>query len=107
MRTSQNTKADKGLTCLDPSLTVPDQSLSLRELLTNYTRGHELPQNKAIPMYNENEFYPDIKKMDLVDIQELAQTNASKAGELKKQLEDYKKPKPIVINNEPPKPIED
>lgn len=50
-------------------MTVPDQSLSIRSLLENYTRGLPLPQAKPV-YFDENDIYPDVRSMDLVDIQE-------------------------------------
>lgn len=88
MRTSQNYLLQLGEINSLPSATVPDQSLTLRELLTNYTRGNDLPFGKSEPQFfDEDTFVPDIKKMDLVDIQELMETNAHKAGKLKTELD--------------------
>jgi len=98
MRTSQNSKPNIGFTNELASLTVPDQSLTLRELLTNYTRGQELPYNKTPAFFDESAYIPDLKKMDLVDIQELKIANAKKAGELKRTLETP----PIVIQPNTP-----
>lgn len=96
MRTSQNIKPRIGVTNTLPSLTVPDQSLTLRELLTNYTRGQDLPlSNKTPAFFDDSTFIPDIKKMDLVDIQELMEDNAKKAGELKHKLSE--KPQPTIL----------
>lgn len=85
-RTQYNYQVSEGVINTEPSMTVPDQSLSLRELLVNYTRGNDLPINKAVPVFSEDEHYPDLRKMDLVDLQELALANASKAAKLSQQL---------------------
>ena len=99
MRTSQNAIPKLGVTNTLPSLTVPDQSLTLRQLLTNYTRGQDLPlSNKTPAFFDDTTFIPDIKKMDLVDIQELMEDNAKKAGDLKNSL--TQKPQPTIINNQ-------
>lgn len=50
-------------------MTVPDQSLSIRKLLEDYTRGLPLPGAKEV-YYDEDDIYPNINDMDLVDIQE-------------------------------------
>lgn len=89
MRTSQNYEISDGIENTLPSLTVPDQSLTLRELLTNYTRGQDLPYGKAEPQFfDEDTYIPNLEKMDLVDLQELAEGNAHKAGELKNNLDN-------------------
>lgn len=83
----------EGVTYTEPHQTIPDQSLTLRELLTNFTRGQGLPEvNKTPAFFDEQEFIPNIKKMDLVDIQELMETNAKKAGELQHKLNTLTNP---------------
>lgn len=55
-----------------PSLTVPDQSMSLKEIIDRYQRG--IPMNVAehVPIYHGDEMeLPDIRKMDLAEIQEM------------------------------------
>lgn len=99
MRTSQNYTPIIGVTNELASQTVPDQSLTLRELLTNYTRGHDLPQsNKTPAFFDEDEFIPDLKKLDLVDIQELSEMNAKKASKLKNDLNNLQNPPPTIIS---------
>lgn len=105
MRTSQLNNRYEGEINNLPSLTVPDQSLTLRQLLTNYTRGQELPQtNKTPAFFDEKQFIPDIKKMDLVDIQQMMEDNAKKAGELKHSL--TQKQKPTILNQQTEKEVD-
>lgn len=104
MRTSQNFQQTEGVYNTLPSLTVPDQSLTLRQLLTNYTRGQELPGNQVPAFFDENEYIPDIKRMDLVDIQELMEGNAQKAAKLQKNLKDLQNPQPTIIKDDGTEP---
>lgn len=58
-----------------PSLTIPDQSMTVQELLDNYARGLKFEVGK-VPVYHgeDNQFGLDIDewmKLDLVDRQEL------------------------------------
>jgi hypothetical protein len=99
MRTSQNFQETEGVYNTLPSQTVPDQSLTLRQLLTNYTRGQELPSNKVPAFFDENEYIPDIKRMDLVDIQEMMEGNAQKAVKLQKHLKDLENPSKTIITS--------
>lgn len=82
-----------------PSETIPDQTIPLRKLLENYTRG-ALPVGQK-PYWDESEEL-DIKRMDLVDLQELGMSarrsiDEFKVAQKKKQdeekvlLERYKK----------------
>lgn len=63
-----NPKENWGEVNLKPSETVPDQTIPLRKLLENYTRG-ALPVG-VTPYWDETEEV-DIKSLDLVDLQEL------------------------------------
>ena len=51
-----------------PSLTVPDQTMSIQEILSRYARGIE-PDNVRTPIYEGEDAMPDISKMDLADQQ--------------------------------------
>jgi len=94
MITSQNYQPEEGVINLLPSLTVPDQSLTLRELLVHYTRGGQLPQSQTQPAYyDENAFVPNLKKLDLVEINELHEENAKNAQDAQLRLADLKKQK--------------
>lgn len=53
-----------------PSLTIPDQTMSIRTILERYTRG--LPINGFTPLYDEEDDLPDPRTLDLAERQELA-----------------------------------
>jgi len=73
---------------LTPSLTVPDQTMSIRTILERYSRG--LPIGGKTDMYyDEEDTMPDYRTLDLVDIQELQE-------EVKTTFEKHRKK---VINN--------
>lgn len=53
-----------------PGKTIPDDSLSLREILTRYAKGAPLSVHEYNPIYHgEDVFLPDFSKMDLSEIQ--------------------------------------
>jgi len=53
-----------------PSMTVPDQALSIREILRRFSHGIPL-DGQQIPIFDENEDdLPDFRHMDLADRQE-------------------------------------
>lgn len=73
-----------------PSLTVPDQSMSIRTILERYSRG--LPVGGRLDIYyDEEDTLPDIKTLDLADRQELAETYENEINEIKSRKK--------VINN--------
>lgn len=60
-----------GETNTEPSLTTPDQTMSLREMLTRYSRGQSVPTFD--PVYDQDEDMPDISTMSKIQIEELRQ----------------------------------
>lgn len=49
-----------------PSLTQPDQTLSIREILTRFTRG--IPMEGKVPIFSD-EYTVDPRRLDLTEIQ--------------------------------------
>lgn len=70
-----------------PSLTVPDQSMSVAEIMRRYANG--LPIGGAkVPLWEEDEdFYPDVRTLDLAEIQDIIQSG----HDAKEQLDQVKK----------------
>lgn len=56
---------------LGASLTVPGQSMSVKEIMTRYANGLH-PGGIKVPVYEGDSDLPDIDRMDLVDRQEFA-----------------------------------
>jgi len=71
-----------------PSLTVPDQSMSIKTIIDRYTRG--LPIGGRLDdYYDEDDIMPDYRTLDLSEIQQLQ-------DEVKSTFEKHRKK---VINN--------
>lgn len=64
----------EGETNHQPSMTIPDQTLPLKELISRFTRG--LPITEFKPIYDENGDLPDPRKMDLVELHEMRKAAA-------------------------------
>lgn len=79
--TSATYLPQKGEVNNSPSMTVPDQTLSLRNLMLNHTRGHQLPIAPPA-IYDEENFVPNPKTLDLVDLEERRYALEDKALEL-------------------------
>ncbi|QCS37333.1 hypothetical protein [Tortoise microvirus 86] len=71
-------------TNIGPSETVPDQALSLSELLLRQARG--LPVHTKNPVYSD-EYLPDLSKMDLAEIQELKEHARTEVDSLRHKLQ--------------------
>lgn len=65
----------KGETNTLPSLTIPDETMSMREILQRYARGLPIGGDKSKQMFfeHEGEETPDFEKMDLIDKMEFQQ----------------------------------
>jgi len=59
----------KGENIKRPSMTIPDQTMSIREILDRYARGLPIEAGK-VPIYDGEEYTPDPQYMDLADRQE-------------------------------------
>lgn len=72
-----------------PSMTIPDQALTVAQLVERNKRG--LPLGGArTPQYQDNpeaDFLPDIAKLDLAEIHELKDQAAASIKESKEKLE--------------------
>ena len=77
-----------------PSMTVPDQTMSMREMLSRYAKGLPIGGAKE-SIYDENEESWGInpKTLDLVDIQEIKRDNKERIENLQKVIENSKKKK--------------
>jgi len=75
-----------------PSMTVPDQTMSIRNIVDRYTRG--LPVTGFTPVYDGEDYYmPDPRTLDLVERQELAEKIKQEVEGLKSR--QWKKPQDV------------
>ena len=86
-----------------PSLTVPDQSYSIREILQKFALGQALPINTSNSVYEDSldsdstDLLPEqMNDVDFFDKVEIAKQAASRRKSLEMELEESKKPKPPV-----------
>lgn len=60
-----------------PSMTVPDQTMSIQEIMKRYARGLSLGGSLRTPIYDNDEDFdndlPDIRTMDYAEREEFAQ----------------------------------
>lgn len=70
-----------------PSLTVPDQAMSLKEILRRFASGIPMDAGK-VPIYDEENDLPDFTKMDLADREALAQEYAEEVREIKERVKE-------------------
>lgn len=75
------------------SRTVPDQSITVREMLKRHTQGLTNTGVSGVPIYNGDELIPDLSKMDLPTRQEYLDYVADQLVEVKNRLEEAAKNK--------------
>lgn len=69
-----NSKPTKGFVTTQPSKTVPDQTMSIKEILYKYAHGLPLESEK-VPIYNGEDEFPDFKRMDISEQHEYLKRN--------------------------------
>lgn len=69
------------------SLTVPDMALSISQILENATRGINPQIRGLLPVYNEDILLPDVRKMDLTDIDQYKRGFEMERFRVKNELE--------------------
>lgn len=68
-----------------PSLTIPDQSMTIREILERYARGLPLGGQK-VPIYNgEDDDMPDLERLDISEKHELFESVKDEIESLRKK----------------------
>lgn len=75
------------------SITLPEQTMSMRTILDRYRRGMPLEMRAKEPLFYNGEF-PDISKLDISEIHELKRQNQIEIERMELQLqknEEYKK----------------
>lgn len=89
MRHSGNASTFKNLGEINekPSMTVPNMSLSVNEILQRFANGQSMTK-LANHEYHGDDYYPDPRTLDLVDIQNIAEENDAKIKELEKSLNE-------------------
>lgn len=86
-----------------PSQTIPDQSMSVAELFTRYTKGMPLGGNpKFVLEYDDENLPPDFDRMDLTEQQEFLLASRQELQDINERERERKKPKPKAEDSAPP-----
>lgn len=79
------------------SMTVPDQTMSMREIISRYARG--LPINASMRQdayYDEFGEFPDTSNMDLAEVQALRLQYENELRDVNKRIREEKEKKAAV-----------
>lgn len=71
------------------SLTVPDQSMEMREIYKRYAGGRPIDASTREPLYYGDDIeVPDLQKLDLVEIAQMLEENRERVDRLKQQFDE-------------------
>lgn len=85
-----NSIPSKGEFNRQPSMTVPNQSMSVAEMIDRHNAGLPI-QGSANPMYYGEIDFPDFSKMDLIDLQEFKEATQMRIQELRQKRQELKR----------------
>jgi len=69
-----------------PSMTIPDQSLKIKEILVRYAQGLPMHSNHQTPIYNGEGYLPDFKTMDISEIADMREFMKHKISAARERL---------------------
>lgn len=74
-----------------PSMTIPDQAMSIQEILRRFAQGLPLGGQK-VPLYDEDIPFDaqEFQRMDLADKQEFMEANKRRMEQLQSELNDQR-----------------
>lgn len=84
-----------------PSLTIPDQTLSLKDLLARYVRGQDVPTFEPVYIDDETGVPVNFEKMTIQDRLDLAKEVKNRGEALAKKIQGAQKPQENVEDKEP------
>lgn len=105
VKTNQNSHLFKPSTESDfgPSVTVPDQSMSVKEILDRFARG--LPLDGArVPIWDGEEETPDLRRLDLAEIEYMIRENKAEIEALEAHRLAISPQTPSQSNTNDPSP---
>lgn len=76
---------DRGERTVLPSLTTPDQSLSIPQLMARQAAGLPL-YGHSLPIYDPEDDLPDLRTLDLAEIQELRERYSAEYQQITDQI---------------------
>lgn len=79
----------------DPSCTQPNMAMSIPELMKRHMQGKPLPRSKNLAYASDGSteapYLPDMRKLDMVERDELVQNNQNHIKNLETQMENTRK----------------
>lgn len=92
-KTPYNSIPDPGESFRNPSLTLPDQTLSIKQIMDRYASGRPLTDVKT-PHYNgeDDDFFPpNFDRLDLIDRKDLLDVQKLRISEIRQKIDEKRK----------------
>lgn len=80
-----------------PSVTIPDQTMSVQEIMKRYARGLTVMGQEGV-FNGDEQFIPDLTRMDLSEIEDLKISLAAEIGAMQQELQDKAKKQAFLSN---------
>lgn len=77
-------------TGFSPSQTVPDQTMSLQQLLEKHVQGLPVPTFEGYGQEESDEFWPDPRSLDRTELADLQKANSKRIKELQNEAQSGK-----------------
>lgn len=71
------------------SMTVPDQAMTVQEIIKRSRNGGVINTNKWEAVYNGDILLPDVSKMDFTDLEEYRNVLTNKKLQVEKEYKEY------------------
>lgn len=76
----------QGESNFQPGLTIPGQTLTIREILDRHARGLPVKTMTRVPMYDGDEYFPDLGTMDLAEREQYIKEREEELLDLKTKI---------------------
>lgn len=95
---SRNYRVKEGFVTTKPSKTVPDQTITVKEMLQRALNGIPQKPNPYNPVYNPAITFNSANELDLTEIAELRQQLKDRENALRQRVLEERTPKPDTPN---------
>lgn len=100
-----NYKPSPGKRFTQKSITIPDDAMSIREIMNRFSRGIPVPNER--PVYYEGDVLnPDLNTMDLTDLEKYQKGILNKLEDIKHQAKTVQEETKVVPENGTQEPVE-
>lgn len=89
------------------STTIPDQAVSIKQILAQHSRGMPLPAERAGQYFGDSDHVPDFEVMDKMEILDWKRENQDRIQELKAEIQRMQEVEPELPPDPTPPPTPD